>query len=46
MTERQQSALDRLKRGINDIWFATLYSQEEMDEVYSLPYMRTWHPSI
>ena len=33
MTERQQSALDRLKRGINDIWFATLYSQEEMDDI-------------
>ena len=36
MTERQQSALDRLKRGINDIWFATLYSQEEMDEDISI----------
>ena len=36
MTEKQQFSLDRLKKGINDIWFATLYSQEEMDEDISI----------
>ena len=32
MTTEQREAIDRLKRGLDDIWFATLYSQEEMDK--------------
>lgn len=32
MTNEQREAIDRLRRGLDDIWFATLYSQEEMDK--------------
>ena len=32
MTTEQREAIDRLRRGLDDIWFATLYSQEEMDK--------------
>lgn len=32
MTNEQREAINRLRRGLDDIWFATLYSQEEMDK--------------
>ena len=32
MTNEQRKAINRLRRGLDDIWFATLYSQEEMDK--------------
>ena len=32
MTNEQREAIDRLRKGLDDIWFATLYSQEEMDK--------------
>ena len=32
MRDEQREAINRLRRGLDDIWFATLYSQEEMDK--------------
>ena len=32
MRDEQREAINRLRRGLDDIWLATLYSQEEMDK--------------
>lgn len=32
MTDEEKKAIERLTKAQNDIWYATLYSQEQQDE--------------